>query len=82
VAKGFKTGGRVAGTPNKMSASIRDAIVEAFERVGGADYLERVAGDNPQVFCALLGKALPMQITGGDGGPVQIVVATGVPHAG
>jgi len=81
VAKGFKTGGRQSGTPNRMTASIREAMVEAFHRAGGADYLERVALENPQVFCSLLGKVMPLQVTGPDGGDVQVIVSTGVPRA-
>jgi len=63
-AKRAKTGGRKAGTPNKVTADIKAAIVGAFEKAGGEAYLEKVARDNPQVFCALLGKVLPTQITG------------------
>ncbi len=64
-----------------MTANIREALLEAFHRAGGADYLERVANESPQVFCALLGKAMPLQVTGADGGAIQINVITGVPRA-
>src|SRR6056297_765581 len=60
--------GRKKGIPNKMTADIKAAIVEAFGRKGGADYLMQVADDKPEVFCQLLGKVLPMQVTGSDGG--------------
>jgi hypothetical protein len=35
------------------------AILEAFERAGGADYLTRLADDEPRTFVTLLAKVLP-----------------------
>lgn len=63
MAKGKKYGGRQKGTPNRITASLTDAIDKAFEQVGGAKYLARVAEDDPKAFCALLGKRLPKDIT-------------------
>ena len=62
MAKGRKTGGRRAGTPNKIGAEVRAAILDAFVQAGGVDYLVRVANENPAAFCALLGKILPTEI--------------------
>jgi hypothetical protein len=62
MAKGKKTGGRVAGTPNLTSAAVKDAIVNAFTTVGGEKYLVAVAKDDPKTFCALLGRVLPKDI--------------------
>lgn len=54
--------GRKAGIPNKLNASVKAAIEQAFDKVGGATYLERIARDEPAVFCQLLGKVLPTQL--------------------
>jgi hypothetical protein len=70
MAKGRKTGGRVAGTPNKNTTALKDAIMAALDTVGGQAYLERVAQEDPKTFCTLLGKVLPMQVTGEGGGPI------------
>jgi hypothetical protein len=70
MAKGRKTGGRVAGTPNKNTTALKDAIMAALNTVGGQAYLERVAKEDPRTFCTLLGKVLPMQVTGEGGGPI------------
>jgi hypothetical protein len=43
---------------------------------GGEQYLARQANENPSAFMTLLGKVLPTQVTGHEGGPVTIV--TGV----
>lgn len=71
--------GRPPGSPNKITADIRAAILRAFQNVGGVSYLERVAAENPHVFCTLVGKVLPTQVTGDGGGPVKLEVITGVP---
>ena len=74
MARGFKTGGRRRGTPNRTTALLKDAILEAATNAGGVGglvgYLEQQAKDSPQSFLQLLGKVLPMQVTGDDGGPV------------
>lgn len=78
MARGVKTGGRQKGTPNKTTALLKDAILKAAEQAGDGDmteYLTQQARLNPGPFLSLLGKVLPMQISGDDdGGPLQIVV--------
>jgi hypothetical protein len=73
-----KTGGRKKGTPNKTTALLKDAILRAAENAGKDDgmvgYLTAQAVLNPGPFMALLGKVLPMQVTGEEGGALQIVV--------
>lgn len=70
MAVGRKTGGRVKGTPNKVTASLKDMILQALDQQGGADYLYRQADENPAAFMTLVGKVLPMQVTGAEGGPI------------
>lgn len=74
MAKGIKTGGRTKGTPNKLTRDIREAVLASFESVGGAEYLATQARDNPTAYLTLLGKVLPMQVTGENGGPVKLTV--------
>lgn len=61
-----KTGGRAAGTPNKTTTLLKDAILKAAEKAGGKDgivgYLETQAAENPGPFMTLLGKVLPTQV--------------------
>lgn len=78
---GERRGGRKPGVPNKMTADLRAAIENAFHEVGGQKYLVRVANEDPKTFCALLGKVLPLQVTGANGSPIQFVIETGVPRA-
>jgi hypothetical protein len=63
-----KTGGRTKGTPNKTTALLKDAILKAGELAGGPEgligYLEMQAKLNPAPFMALLGKVLPLQLSG------------------
>lgn len=67
--------GRAKGTPNKTTKLLKDAILLAAKKAGGKEglvgYLEAQAKENPGPFLALLGKVLPMQITGKDGGPMK-----------
>jgi hypothetical protein len=69
---GPKLGGRAKGTPNKTTAQVKEAILRAFETVGGASYLETVAREDPKTFCSLLGRVLPTEISGPEGGAVGV----------
>jgi len=63
-----KYGGRVKGVPNKVTVSLREAIMHAFDTVGGEAYLVKVARKNPTVFCMLLARILPLQLSAGRDG--------------
>jgi hypothetical protein len=62
MAQGRKTGGRQAGTPNKTTARLREAIEQAFEAAGGVEYLTRLARDEPRIFLPLLARLLPTSL--------------------
>lgn len=74
--------GRKKGVPNKTTATLKEAILLAAEQVGqdgnGKDglvgYLRTVAATDVKAFSSLLGKVLPMQVTGEDGGPLQVII--------
>jgi len=72
MAKGKKTGGRIKGVPNKTSGAVKDMILQALDESGGVEYLKARALDSPNAFLSLIGRILPMQVTGENGGPVAI----------
>lgn len=49
-------------------------ILQALDEAGGVDYLKAQSKDNPAAFMTLIGKVLPMQVTGEGDGPVKLVV--------
>ena len=76
-----KTGGRLKGTPNKVTALAKDAIAVAAERLGGIDRLVEWARADPaneRVFWGTIyTKLLPLQVSGDPGAPLisKIIVA-------
>jgi hypothetical protein len=77
-----KTGGRKRGAPNKMTALLKDAILEAAQQAGGdtdglVAYLKQQAMENPSSFMPLLGKVLPLQAKGSsnDGEPAHLTIS-------
>lgn len=54
--------GRPKGATNKLTRTVKEAIEAAFDQVGGASYLARMAIEQPQAFMTLLGKVLPTQV--------------------
>ena len=59
--------GRPKGVSNKLTADIKEMIVGALSDAGGQAYLARQAEENPGAFMTLVGKVLPMQLTGAEG---------------
>jgi hypothetical protein len=72
--QGKKTGGRVKGVPNKLTADVKAMILAALDEAGGVDYLRKQAVENPSAFMTLVGKVLPLQVTGQGSGPLQITL--------
>jgi hypothetical protein len=70
IKPGERPVGRAKGTPNALTASIKDAIEKAFTKLGGEDYLVYVGKKDPRTFCALLAKLLPTKIANADGSPI------------
>jgi hypothetical protein len=73
--KGQKSGpGRPKGAQNKVSKELKEMILEALDEAGGVDYLVRQAKKkNAAAFMALVGRVLPMTLTGtGDGGAITV----------
>lgn len=80
---GERRGGRQKGTPNKLTADIKETIAAAFDEAGGKEYLVGIAKDDPRTFCTLLGKIIPTTVGGDPENPIQQIVnvITGVPRA-
>ncbi len=82
ITSGNPGPGRPKGSPNKTTALLKEAIIKAAEGVGSdgkgkgslTGYCEFLARNEPKAFSALLGKVLPMQVTGEDGGALQVVI--------
>ena len=69
--RGLAGPGRPKGSRNKVSGLLKEAILLAAENAGNqigneglVSYLEEQAIQHPAAFMTLLGKVLPMQVTG------------------
>jgi hypothetical protein len=72
--KGVRYGGRRKGTPNKATATVKEALTLAFDGIGGVPELIKWAKNQKHraVFYNLWGKLLPTQITGEDGAAIRV----------
>ena len=66
--------------PNKLTGDVKAMVVGALAGVGGTEYLMRQAEENPNAFLSLVGRVMPLQVTGEGGGALRIEVVTGVPR--
>ncbi|MBB5074523.1 hypothetical protein HNQ69_001675 [Bartonella callosciuri] len=72
--------GRVKGVPNKTTRLLKEAVIKAAELAGNKygkegliSYLEKQAIRCPAAYLVLLGKILPLQVTGEDGGAIKMI---------
>lgn len=67
--------GRVKGVPNKNTKQLKEMLLQALDKSGGVEYLVKRANDprTASAFLTLLGKVLPMQVTGADGDPIKTI---------
>lgn len=63
--------GRPKGRQNNNTRLIKDMILKALDEAGGVEYLAQQAQKNPGAFMTLVGKVLPLQLTGENGGAIQ-----------
>jgi hypothetical protein len=49
-------------------------ILAALNKAGGENYLVTQAVENPTAFMTLIGKVLPLQVSGEGGGPLQVII--------
>lgn len=70
--KGNKTGGRQPGTPNKLSTTVRQTVLDVFNKLQADDEysLEAFARKYPKEFYLIASKLIPQEVTGADGSPL------------
>jgi uncharacterized protein DUF5681 len=51
--------GRPPGSSNKTTIALKEAILASLDRLGGEEYLMRLAIENSSAYASLLGKVLP-----------------------
>lgn len=54
--------GRPPGVPNKISSTVKDNVIEVFNRIGGVESMAEWAQSSPNQFYALYAKLLPTQV--------------------
>jgi hypothetical protein len=71
-----KSGGRAKGTPNKVTADLRDMIRNALEKKGGQEWLEAQMDANPVAFMSLISKIIPAEVNLGGQKENPVVIDT------
>lgn len=76
IGKGTPGPGRRKGAPNKVTKELKEMILQALDGAGGVAYLQEKAEDpkTAGAFLTLLGKVLPLQVTGEDGGALIVKI--------
>lgn len=62
MAQGRKTGGRVAGTPNKVTTVFKDAVRTVYQDIGGHVAFAKWARENPGDFYRIASRLIPTEL--------------------
>jgi hypothetical protein len=64
--------GKPKGATNHLTREIKQMVSEALEQAGGVDYLAAKAESHPAAFLALVGRVIPLQVSGDPDNPLAI----------
>jgi hypothetical protein len=70
--------GRVKGVPNKITGDIKAMVLGALEKAhkdGGIGYLVEQSEKNPNAFMGLVGRVLPLTVSGDPDSPLAMSIA-------
>lgn len=67
-------GGSRKGIPNKATKELKDMILGALDSAGGVTYLANKAESHPAAFLALIGRVLPLQVSGDPNAPLVVKI--------
>lgn len=59
---GKRYGGRQAGTPNKVTKTVKANVIAVFDMIGGLETMAEWATENRTDFFKLYSKLLPLQV--------------------
>ena len=67
--------GRRKGTPNKTTVGVKQAVLAAFNKIGGTEALAKwaLSPGNRKAFYNIAAKLIPHEIVGPNDGPLQFV---------
>lgn len=74
-----KTGGRSAGTPNELTKSVKETVLNAFNEMQGQPKVNLIewGKENPALFYQIAAKLIPTEITGTIKTVIKCVVRDG-----
>jgi hypothetical protein len=72
-----KIGGRQKGTPNRLTTTFREAVILAFDRIGGHQAFAQWAADNPTEFYRIASRLIPAEMGAKDEKIIVIVNRAG-----
>ena len=58
---GKKFGGRKKGTPNKVTATVKEVFMETFDKMGGVPRMIAWADEEPAEFYKLYARLIPTE---------------------
>ena len=73
MAAGLKTGGRKAGTRNKVTAGAKANIMRVFDDIGGVKNFARWAQENETEFYRHYAKLVPLEVVGDEENPITLI---------
>src|SRR5215475_8673140 len=69
-----KVGGRRKGTPNRLTGTFREAVLLAYEIIGGHEAFSKWAAENPTEFYRIAARLIPTEVKCSDGEGLTIIV--------
>ena len=75
IGSGLPGPGRPRGKPNRVTTTLKDAILAAGGEGGLVGYLTEQAAANPTAFMGLIGKVWPLTLAGDASEPTHLTIS-------
>jgi hypothetical protein len=72
--------GRPKGSQNTFNRNVKDAILDAYEKLGGLDGFVNWAVDNQTEYYRMFGRLAPIETKSQVEGALNLNVLTGIPE--
>jgi hypothetical protein len=67
--------GRKKGSSNKVTKAFKEAILSAFNEIGGEEKLAEWAKENQTEFYKICARLIPQEVSGPEGGSIPLSVS-------
>lgn len=69
-----KSGGRLRGTPNRLTGAFREAVLHVYNSLGGHNAFLEWARENPSEYYRIAARLIPVELRSGEDRVINVII--------